>query len=51
MSEALQLAVEERRHDVLRDALLNDNVPGSAMMMMALLSIYGYCSRVEVASK
>jgi hypothetical protein len=36
MFEALQLALEERRHAVLKDALLNGNVPGSAITMMVL---------------
>jgi hypothetical protein len=36
MSEELRLALEERRHAVLKDALLDINVPESAMLIVSL---------------
>ena len=38
MCQEPQLALEERRHAVLKDVLLNNNVPGSAMLVLVSLS-------------
>jgi hypothetical protein len=38
MCQEPQLVLEERRHAVLKDVLLNNNVPGSAMLVLVSLS-------------
>lgn len=38
MCQAPQLALEERRHAVTKDVLLNINVPGSAMLALVSVS-------------